>query len=137
MTALRSLLDRDKDADIPNLNVLLCETYTAVYLSLLVYGLATCDTHILFRLVTQRPTGQVAPLDVCICAGIHRVFVQGFILYLCRDSSLYLCRCHLCICQVWAQIFGGGTKKVLTGEGGPPTVLYVYTYSLEFIVVSV
>ena len=84
VTALRSLLDRDKDADIPNLNVLLCETYTAVYLSLLVYGLATCDTHILFRLVTQRPTG-----------------------------------------QVWAQIFGGGTKKVLTGEGGPPTAVRV------------
>lgn len=55
VTALRSLLD--KDADIPNLNVLLGETYTAVYLSLLLYGLATRDTHILFRLVTQRSTG--------------------------------------------------------------------------------
>ena len=72
VSALRSLLDRDKNDDTPNLNVLLCETYTAVYLSLLVYGLATCDCHILFRLVTQKPTT-----------------------------------------TVWAQIFGGGTKKVL------------------------
>ena len=71
VSALRSLLDRDKDDDTPNLNVLLCETYTAVYLSLLVYGLATCDCHILFRLVTQKPNT-----------------------------------------TVWAQIFGGGTKKV-------------------------
>ena len=72
MSALRSLLDRDKDDDTPNLNVLLCETYTAVYLSLLVYGLATCDCHILYRLVTQKPNT-----------------------------------------TVWAQIFGGGTKKVI------------------------
>ena len=69
---MRSLLDRDKDDDTPNLNVLLCETYTAVYLSLLVYGLATCDCHILYRLVTQKPNT-----------------------------------------TVWAQIFGGGTKKVI------------------------
>eukprot|EP00090_Calanus_glacialis_P031935 TRINITY_DN5300_c0_g1_i1.p1 TRINITY_DN5300_c0_g1~~TRINITY_DN5300_c0_g1_i1.p1 ORF type:complete len:2845 (+),score=1055.83 TRINITY_DN5300_c0_g1_i1:272-8536(+) len=75
VTALRALLDRDKDDDTPNLNVLLCENYAAVYLSLLVYGLATCDCHILFRLVSQTPSG-----------------------------------------QVWAQIFGGGTKKQLNVE---------------------
>jgi len=75
VTALRALLDRDKDDDTPNLNVLLCENYAAVYLSLLVYGLATCDCHILFRLVSQVPSG-----------------------------------------QVWAQIFGGGTRKQLNTE---------------------
>ena len=55
VTSLRALLDRDKDDDTPNLNIFLCETYSAVYLSLLVYGLATCDCHILFRLVSQKP----------------------------------------------------------------------------------
>ena len=56
VTSLRALLDRDKDEDTPNLNILLCETYVAVYLSLLVYALATCDCHILYRLVAHQPT---------------------------------------------------------------------------------
>ena len=54
VTTLRALLDRDKDEDTPDLNIFLCETYAAVYLSLLVYGLATCDCHILYRLVAQK-----------------------------------------------------------------------------------
>ncbi|XP_040565654.1 dmX-like protein 2 isoform X5 [Lepeophtheirus salmonis] len=53
VTALRALLDRDKDEDTPHLNVLLCETFVAIYLSLLCYALATCDSHILFRLISQ------------------------------------------------------------------------------------
>ena len=56
VTTLRALLDRDKDEDTPDLNIFLCETYAAVYLSLLVYGLATCDCHILYRLVAQKPS---------------------------------------------------------------------------------
>ena len=56
VTSLRALLDRDKDDDIPNLCVLLCETYVAVYMSLLLYGLSTCDCHILYRLVSQSPS---------------------------------------------------------------------------------
>ena len=59
VTALRALLDRDKDDDTPNLTVLLCETYTAIYLALLVYGLATCDCHILFRIASQTPSAAV------------------------------------------------------------------------------
>ena len=53
VTSLRALLDRDKDEDAPNLCVLLCETYVAVYLSLLLYSLSICDCHMLFRLVSQ------------------------------------------------------------------------------------
>ena len=49
VTSLRALLDRDKDDDAPNLCVLLCETYVAVYLSLLIYSLSICDCHMLFR----------------------------------------------------------------------------------------
>ena len=56
VTSLKTLLDRDKDDDTPNLNIFLCETYAAVYISLLVYGLATCDCHILYRLVAQKPS---------------------------------------------------------------------------------
>ena len=78
VTALRSLLDRDKVDDTPGLVVLLCETYTAVYLALLVYGLATCDCHILYRLVTHAPSP-----------------------------------------AVWAQIFGGGARKILSVDSAP------------------
>ena len=53
VTSLRALLDRDKDEDAPNLCVLLCETYVAVYMSLLLYSLSTCDCHIMYRLVSQ------------------------------------------------------------------------------------
>ena len=56
VTSLRALLDREKDAETPNLNILLCETYVAIYMSLLSYALATCDPHILYRLVGQKPT---------------------------------------------------------------------------------
>ena len=56
VTSLRALLDRDKDDDAPNLCVLLCETYIAVYMSLLLYGLSTCDCHMLYRLASQQPT---------------------------------------------------------------------------------
>ena len=53
VTSLRALLDREKDEETPSLNVLLCETYVAIYLSLLAYALASCDSQILFRLVSQ------------------------------------------------------------------------------------
>ena len=49
----RALLDRDKDEEMPNLIVLLCESFVAIYMSLLSYALATCDAHILYRLVGQ------------------------------------------------------------------------------------
>lgn len=72
VTSLRALLDRDKDEEMPNLIVLLCEAFVAIYMSLLSYALATCDAHILYRLVG------------------HNV-----------NNSL------------WANVFGGGCKKVL------------------------
>ena len=56
VTSLRALLDREKDDETPNLNVLLCETFVAIYLSLLSYALATCDAQILYRLVSQKIT---------------------------------------------------------------------------------
>ena len=79
VASLKGLLDRDKDDDTPNLNIFLCETYAAVYISLLVYGLATCDCHILYRLMVQKPN-------------------KSF----------------------WAQVFGGGTKKLLNVETSAP-----------------
>ena len=53
VTSLRALLDRDKDEEMPNLIVLLCEAFVAIYMSLLSYALATCDAHILYRLIGQ------------------------------------------------------------------------------------
>ncbi|KAL5274949.1 DMXL1 family protein [Megaselia abdita] len=51
---LRALLAREKDEDVPRLNVLLLEAFVAIYMSLLVYALASCDCHILYRLVGQK-----------------------------------------------------------------------------------
>ena len=56
VTALRALLDRDKDDDTPDLTILLCEAYVAIYMSLLVSGLSTCDSGLLYRLVSQMPS---------------------------------------------------------------------------------
>ncbi|XP_055376112.1 dmX-like protein 2 [Condylostylus longicornis] len=53
VTNLRALLTREKDEDAPRLNILLLEAFLATYTSLLVYGLETCDSHILFRLAGQ------------------------------------------------------------------------------------
>lgn len=50
---MRALLAREKDEDTPRLNILLCETFVAAYMSLTVYALATCDCHILYRLAGQ------------------------------------------------------------------------------------
>ena len=54
VTSLRALLDREKDDETPNLNVLLCEIFVAVYMSLLSYALSSCDPQILYRLVSQK-----------------------------------------------------------------------------------
>ncbi|XP_066592575.1 dmX-like protein 2 [Prorops nasuta] len=53
VTSLRALLAREKDEDTPKLNILLCEAFVATYMSLFVYALASCDSHILYRLVGQ------------------------------------------------------------------------------------
>ncbi|KAK9294166.1 hypothetical protein QLX08_011144 [Tetragonisca angustula] len=53
VTNLRALLAREKDEDIPKLNILLCEAFVATYMSLFVYALWSCDSHILYRLVGQ------------------------------------------------------------------------------------
>lgn len=50
---LRSLLAREKDEDIPKLNVLLLESFIATYVSLATYALVTCDSRILYRLIVQ------------------------------------------------------------------------------------
>lgn len=49
---------RDKDEDGPRLHTLLCESFVAVFLSQLIHALASCDCHVLFRLVGQRITKQ-------------------------------------------------------------------------------
>ncbi len=54
VASLRALLDREKDEETPSLPVLLCETFVAVYVSLLSYALASCDAQVLYRLVSQR-----------------------------------------------------------------------------------
>lgn len=54
VTNLRALLAREKDEDTPKLNILLCESFVATYMSLFVYALWSCDSHILYRLVGQR-----------------------------------------------------------------------------------
>ncbi|CAH1397580.1 unnamed protein product [Nezara viridula] len=54
VTNLRALLAREKDEDTPRLNILLTEAFVATFMSLTVYALATCDCHILYRLVGQK-----------------------------------------------------------------------------------
>ncbi|KAL1506470.1 hypothetical protein ABEB36_005832 [Hypothenemus hampei] len=53
VTSLRALLAGEKDEDSPRLTVLLCEAFTATYLALLLYGLATCDCVILFHVTAH------------------------------------------------------------------------------------
>ncbi|KAJ8957603.1 hypothetical protein NQ314_006529 [Rhamnusium bicolor] len=59
VTSLRSLLAREKDEDTPRLTVVLCETFTAVYLALLLYGLVTCDCIILFHVTAHNFSQEV------------------------------------------------------------------------------
>ncbi|XP_051173147.1 dmX-like protein 2 isoform X2 [Leptopilina boulardi] len=54
VTSLRALLAREKDEDTPKLNILLSEAFVATYMSLFVYALSSCDSHILYRLVGQK-----------------------------------------------------------------------------------
>ena len=54
VATLRALIDREKDEETPNLNVLLCEVFVAIYMSLLSYSLAACDAQVLYRLVAQK-----------------------------------------------------------------------------------
>ena len=51
---LRALLLRERDEDAPRLNMLLCESLVAVYVSLLVHALASYDANVLYRLVGHR-----------------------------------------------------------------------------------
>lgn len=53
VTNLRALLAREKDEDLPRLNVLLLESFIATFMSLFIYALATCDSRILYRLTGQ------------------------------------------------------------------------------------
>jgi len=39
VASLRALLDREKDEEAPNLSVLLCEAFVAIYIGLLSYAL--------------------------------------------------------------------------------------------------
>lgn len=54
MTSLRVMLAREKDENAPKLNILLCESLIAVYVSLLVSALAAYDCHMLYRLVNHK-----------------------------------------------------------------------------------
>lgn len=58
MTNLRALLAREKDEDTPRLNILLCESFVATYMSLTVYAMSTCDCHILYRIAGHKFTNQ-------------------------------------------------------------------------------
>ena len=51
VTSLRALLSREKDEDTPKLNILLCEAFVSTFMSLFVYALSCCVSHILYRLV--------------------------------------------------------------------------------------
>ena len=44
-------MNKHRDSNIPKLNVLLCETLVAVYVSWLCYALALYDANMLYRLV--------------------------------------------------------------------------------------
>ena len=54
VTSLHCLLLSAKDEDAPKLHVLLCEALMAVYVSLLVNGLAMFETQILYRLLANK-----------------------------------------------------------------------------------
>lgn len=54
VTSLHVLLMREKDEDAPKLHVMLCEALLAVYVTLLVTGLATYDPQILYRLLANK-----------------------------------------------------------------------------------
>lgn len=54
VTSLRVLLVRERDEESPRLDVLLCESLVAVYMCLLINGLATYDVHLLYRLVAHK-----------------------------------------------------------------------------------
>lgn len=56
VTNLRALLSREKDEDMPKLNVLLLESFLATYISMAFYALVTCDSRILYRLVAVNLT---------------------------------------------------------------------------------
>ncbi|CAL4074057.1 unnamed protein product, partial [Meganyctiphanes norvegica] len=56
VTSLLALVARERDEDTPKLNILLCEAFLAVYLSLLVHGLAASDAYVLYRLTAQHFT---------------------------------------------------------------------------------
>ncbi|KAK0178125.1 hypothetical protein PV328_002103 [Microctonus aethiopoides] len=54
VTNLRALLAREKDEDTPKLNILLCEAFVSTFISLFVYALSSCDSHILYRIAGQK-----------------------------------------------------------------------------------
>ncbi|XP_026847140.1 dmX-like protein 2 [Drosophila persimilis] len=53
VTNLRALLAREKDEDVPKLNVLLLESFVSTYMALFIYSLCTCDSRLLYRLSGQ------------------------------------------------------------------------------------
>ncbi|KAH8272248.1 hypothetical protein KR044_013165 [Drosophila immigrans] len=54
VTNLRALLAREKDEDVPKLNVLLLESFVSTYMALFIYSLSTCDSRLLYRLSGQQ-----------------------------------------------------------------------------------
>lgn len=51
VSAFRAMMNKHRDSNLPKLNVLLCETLVAVYVSWLCYALALYDANMLYRLV--------------------------------------------------------------------------------------
>lgn len=58
VTNLRALLAREKDEDVPKLNVLLLESFVSTYMALFIYSLSTCDSRLLYRLSGQSFTNE-------------------------------------------------------------------------------
>lgn len=49
-TQLVAMLKRERDNDAPKLSLLLCESFFAVYLSVLIHALTFYETNVLYRL---------------------------------------------------------------------------------------
>ena len=62
VSSLRTLMNKCRDSETPKLNILLCETLVAVYVSLLSYALAQYDANMLYRLVGRPFHGSTWPL---------------------------------------------------------------------------
>jgi len=62
LSVFRAMMNKHRDSNMPKLNVLLCETLVAVYISWLSYALALYDANVLYRLVGHSFHESIWPL---------------------------------------------------------------------------